>query len=38
LIDTPWDAGMISPLIEKTGAGSSRPAGLEEQYGLKGGK
>ena len=38
LIDTPWDAGMISTLIEQTGAGSSRPEGLEEQYGLKGGQ
>ncbi len=38
LLEVTWDAGMITTLIEQTGAGSSRPDGLEAQYGLVDGK
>ena len=34
LIATVWSAGEISSLLDQTGAGSSRPEGLDEGYGL----
>ncbi len=34
LLSRPWQAGMIMSLLEQTGAGSSRPECLEDQYGL----
>ncbi len=38
LISTPWEPGVVVQMLERTGAGASRPEGLDPAFGLREGK